>query len=184
MTQGHSDLPVSRLEWGSSPNGPLSIASKSDSAEVRDSSRSIELATGGCTGEAGVTVATIVVHEEDVDTDEFELDSDLSTEHLSLSKGQEFRHRDQRPRFTKDKPSINIGHLRRVGTSNFVNRLGLRSIARVAAPTSIDLEQHAGSGAGNDAIELDSGLPDTEERSSALNAPHKRESLVIVPNSP
>ena len=183
MTQGHSDLPVSRLEWGSSPNGPLSIASKSGSVEVRDSSRSIESATGGSTDKAGVTVATIVVHE-DVDTDEFELDSDLSAEYLSLRKGQEFRHRDQRPRFTKDKPSINIGHLCRVGTSNFVNRLGLRSIARVAAPTSIDLEQHAGSGAGNDAIELDSGLPDTEERSSALNAPHKRESLVIVPNSP
>ena len=117
MTQGHSDLPVSRLEWGSSPNGPLSIASKSGSAEVRDSSRSIELATGGSTDKAGVTVATIVVHE-DVDTDEFELDSDLSTEHLSLRKGQEFRHRDQRPRFTKDKPSINIGHFRRVGTGS------------------------------------------------------------------
>ena len=76
---------VSRLEWGSSPNGPLSIASKSGSAEVRDSSRSIESATGGSTDKAGVTVATIVVHE-DVDTDEFELDSDLSTEHLSLRK--------------------------------------------------------------------------------------------------
>ena len=64
---------------------PLSIASKSGSAEVRDSSRSIELATGGSTDKAGVTVATIVVHE-DVDTDEFELDSDLSTENLSLRK--------------------------------------------------------------------------------------------------
>ena len=85
MTQGHSDLPVSRLEWGSSPNGSLSIASKSDSAEVRDSSRSIKLATGASTGEAGVTVATIVVRE-DVDIEEFELDSDLSTENLSLRK--------------------------------------------------------------------------------------------------
>ena len=52
---------------------------------IRDNSRSIESVTGGSTDKAGVTVATIVAHE-DKDTDEFELYSNLSTENWSWRK--------------------------------------------------------------------------------------------------
>ena len=75
---GPRPLPLaSRLEWGLI----RVAASKSGSAEVRDSSRSIESATGGSTDKNVVAVMKKVIHE-DVDTDEFELDSDMSTDNV------------------------------------------------------------------------------------------------------
>ena len=70
---------------GSSQSGPRDTMSKPCPTEIRGLSRSVESATGGSADKSG-SVLTKTGDHEDVDSDELELDSDLSADNASWRK--------------------------------------------------------------------------------------------------